>query len=100
MNNAQDIIDFENGVLSMEDTAEMFQRMIDSGTVWQLHSAWGRQARDLIDSGWCVLSDHETRDYYGNGIPSRHQLQEGAPGTLAYAQNLNPDFVLYAQGTH
>src|SRR3972149_7032671 len=37
-----DIIAFENGQLSEEDTIAMFQAMIDDGSVWKMQGSYGR----------------------------------------------------------
>lgn len=50
------IIDYENGVLTDEETAEMFQGLIDSGLVWQLQGSYGRTAKMLIQEGYCTLT--------------------------------------------
>jgi hypothetical protein len=96
----QDVIDYENGDLSEEDTADLFQRMINSGDVWALQGAYGRAARDMIDAGWCVLGEHQTHDYYGNFVPSRFQVHEGTPGSISYAKKVNPEFRLYTEELH
>lgn len=94
------IIDYEAGVLPIEETAAMFQRMINTGDIWSLQGSYGRAARELIDGGWCVLGEHQTTDYYGNFVPSRYQVTEGTPGSISYAQQLNGDFVLYESEVH
>ena len=45
------IIAFENGELNEEDTIEMFQEMIDDGSVWGLQGFYGRTAAALIEEG-------------------------------------------------
>lgn len=51
MVSVQDVIDFENGDLEVEDTIQMFQELVDSGLVWQLQGFYGRFAADLIEQG-------------------------------------------------
>lgn len=48
------IIAFENGELSREEAIELFQAMIDDGSVWNLQGCYGRIAHALIDRGICV----------------------------------------------
>ena len=45
---------WENGELSDEDTVELFQRLIDSREVWSLQGMYGRFAAQLIEEGYCT----------------------------------------------
>ena len=47
------IIRFESGEATDEEIIEEFQKMIDSGVVWQLQGFYGRTAASLIDAGYC-----------------------------------------------
>jgi hypothetical protein len=49
------ILAYEGGEMSEEDTITFFQEMIDSGVVWQLQGSYGRTAKALIDAGLCTL---------------------------------------------
>ena len=49
------IIDYENGELDNEEAIEMFQEMIDDGSVWQLQGSYGRTAIMLIEEGACYM---------------------------------------------
>jgi len=49
-----DIISYENGALSEEETVEMFQSLIDSGLAWSLQGSYGRKAEQLIEAGHCT----------------------------------------------
>lgn len=73
--------------------AEM-QNLIESGEVWKLEGAYGRQAMDLLKDGACFLPKEPKRDYYGNVVPSRDTLEPGSTGTYAnsvrfFTQNFN-----------
>lgn len=46
-----DLMRYEAGEMSEEETVAMFQRMVDSGAVWQLQGHYQRTAIDLIESG-------------------------------------------------
>jgi hypothetical protein len=48
------IMDYESGELSDEDTVSLFQRLIDSGMAWRLQGSYGRMAQALIESGACL----------------------------------------------
>lgn len=47
------IIAYESGELSDEDTIELFQHLIDNGHAWSLQGSYGRTARSLIQAGLC-----------------------------------------------
>ena len=50
----QEIIDYEDGSLTIEETINFFQRLIDSGMAWQLQGHYGRLASQLIEDGCCT----------------------------------------------
>lgn len=56
------IIAFEQGDLDDDAVIELFQSLIDDGTVWHLQGSYGRMARSLIESGYC----HPVRDSQGS----------------------------------
>ena len=81
-----DLLAFEEGELSLHETVALFQRLIDDGTVWLWPGTYGRTATDLIRAGLCMLPPVPQRDYYGNPIPSRHDVQPGTPGSAEYVE--------------
>jgi hypothetical protein len=83
---ASDIFAFEEGRLSEEDSIAMFQRMIDDGTVWKMPGSYGRTASELIQQGLCMLGPVGHRDYYGNYVPSRHEVKPGTKGSPEYCE--------------
>ena len=48
------IMAYEAGELSEEESIEGFQKLIDSGLVWQLQGSYGRTAKYLIENGLCT----------------------------------------------
>ena len=88
MENVNDIIEFENGEQEQEDTSAMFQRMIDDGSAWRMQGSYGRTAMSLIESGQCILGEVGHRDYYGNYVPSRYEVQPGTKGSAEYAERM------------
>ena len=48
------IISFENGEATEEEIITEFQKMINSGIVWQLQGFYGHTAKTLIDNGFCT----------------------------------------------
>lgn len=47
------IINYECGEMSDEDTVIFFQQLIDDGSAWTLQGHYGRMASALIDAGYC-----------------------------------------------
>ena len=68
------------------------QKMIDSGIVWGMEGSMGRYAMDLLESGACMLPKKSHRDYYGNRIPSRDELQKGSKGTFENSVNFYSNY--------
>jgi hypothetical protein len=60
------------------------QRAINSGSAWSFQGSYGRAMMDAIQSGCCMLGPRDARDYYGNHIPSRSQVQEGTKGSFEF----------------
>ena len=56
------------------------QRTINGG-MWGLQGSYGRAMMGAIESGHCMLGTKSARDYYGNGIPSRNDVQPGTKGS-------------------
>lgn len=42
---------WEAGMLSDEETIELFQQLVTTGLAWQLQGIYGRTAQRLIDAG-------------------------------------------------
>ena len=61
------------------------QGLIDSGMAWRLEGSVGRAAMDAIENGACILGEVGHRDYWGNYIPSRHEVEPGTKGSIEYA---------------
>ncbi len=49
------LIAFENGELDNDETIELFQDLVEDGTVWQLQGYYGRMAMSLIEAGHVKL---------------------------------------------
>lgn len=64
------------------------QALINSGEAWRLEGSIGRAAHDAIEAGVCVLGEVGHRDYWGNYVPSRYEVEPGTKGSLEYAERL------------
>jgi hypothetical protein len=53
------IMAYESGELSLEGGVELFQALIDDGTVWRLQGHYSRVAMDLIERGYCHATTPE-----------------------------------------
>jgi len=80
------IIALEEGRLTDAETIALFQQLIDEGIVWKMQGSYGRTASDLIERGLCMLGPVGHLDYYGNYVPSRHEVRPGTKGSPEYCQ--------------
>jgi len=55
------IIAYESGELSDEETIELFSMLVKNGMAWTLQGSYGRMAQGLIDAGF--LSEIGEIDY-------------------------------------
>jgi len=72
-----------------EDYYQAMQRAINSGTAWSFQGSYGRAMMGAITDGFCMLGTAPARDYYGNRIPSRTEVQEGTKGSYSYVSRAN-----------
>ena len=59
------------------------QRTINRG-MWGLEGSAGRRMMEFINAGMCMLGRNRARDYWGNVIPSRDDVQEGTKGSRQF----------------
>ena len=52
MDEIDKIIAYEQGELSIEETIELFQTLLNTGLVWKLQGHYGRTAQALIEEGY------------------------------------------------
>jgi len=69
-----------------EEYVENMQELINTGTAWKLEGSVGRSAMALIENGECMLGEEGHRDYWGNYVPSRHEVQAGTKGSPEYCE--------------
>jgi hypothetical protein len=68
-----------------EEIIAAYQQAIDSGDAWRLEGHVGRTAMGLIEQGLCVLGEEAHRDFWGNRVPSRFEVEPGSLGSVEYA---------------
>jgi hypothetical protein len=67
------MMDFENGDLNEEQTIDLFQQLINSGSLSHLRGFYGQLASELIRNGYCKLSEVSHQVAYNNPMPSRDE---------------------------
>lgn len=61
------------------------QHLIDNGEGWKQQGELPRAINRALEDGTCVLGPVAHRDYYNNVIPARSEVEDGAKGSLTYA---------------
>jgi len=61
MVNIEKLMAYENDELEDDEIIELFQSLINDGTVWKLQGSYGRTAVGLIDAGLCTHSSNERK---------------------------------------
>jgi hypothetical protein len=72
-----------------EDEVRALQALVNSGT-WGLQGHTGRAMMDAIEAGVVALGPESARDYYGNRIPSRTEVEPGTKGSVEYVVERSP----------
>lgn len=78
------VLDLENGDLDEQGAAKAMQSLINSGTGWSLQGSYGRSMMAGIEAGVNTLGPKRARDYWGNTIPSKFDVQTGTKGSRAF----------------
>lgn len=80
-----DVLTIEQGAESELDSYIAIQRAINGG-LWSLQGSYGRAMMEAIEDGRCMLGQNRARDYYGNFIPARSDVQEGTKGSPSFVE--------------
>lgn len=78
-----------NDAATTEDQVRALQALVNAGT-WGLQGAYGRAMMDAIESGYVALGKEPARDYWGNRIPSRSEVEPGTMGSVEYVEERSP----------
>jgi hypothetical protein len=81
--------DIDLSALYREDAAEdeviaVYQHLVDTGQAWRLEGHVGRTAMGMIEAGVIMLGEEGHTDFYGNYVPSRHEVEPGTKGSPEY----------------
>jgi hypothetical protein len=55
------IMAYEDGQMSEDETIEFFQQLVNSGLAWQLQGSYGRMAKAMLDAGVIHLPTSASR---------------------------------------
>lgn len=81
----------DSGESTPLEQACALQRLINSGDIWHFEGAAGRSAMDAIKAGVCAVGTGRRKDYWGNTIPARSDLQPGSFGTIEFVREQQGD---------
>jgi len=62
------------------------QELVNNGMAWKMEGSVGRSCMAAITAGQVMLGDKGYRDFYGNYVPSRHEVQEGTKGSPEFVE--------------
>lgn len=60
------------------------QSYINKG-LWGLEGSTGKSMMEALKEGRCILPEERFKDYWGNVIPSIHDVKKGSTGSLDLA---------------
>jgi hypothetical protein len=69
-----------------EEHLDALQSAVNSGVAWRLEGAVGRAADAALEARLIALGHEGHRDYYGNYVPSRFEVEPGTKGAAEYAR--------------
>ena len=77
---------------TQEEQIEAMQNLINNGMAWRLEGSVGRDAMSLIESGHCILGEEGFKDFWGNYVPSRYEVEAGTKGSVEYQKKMQEEF--------
>jgi hypothetical protein len=67
-----------------EEYLDALQEAVNTGTAWTLEGSVGRSAMAAIEDGQIALGEVGHRDYWGNYVPSRTEVEPGSKGSVEF----------------
>lgn len=74
-----------------EEYIAAYQELVNTGQAWQLEGSVGREAMALLTAGRIMLGEEGHRDYWGNYVPSRHEVEPGTKGSPEYVARMEAE---------
>lgn len=71
---------------TFDESVTVYQHLIDTGDAWRMEGHVGRTAMDLIEGGYCMLGEESHTDFWGQRVPSRHEVQAGTKGSASFVE--------------
>jgi hypothetical protein len=62
------------------------QDLVNTGLAWKLEGSVGRAAMAALEAGAIMLGEQGHRDFWGNYVPSRHEVVPGTVGSPEYVE--------------
>ena len=72
-----------------ETEVRALQALVNGGH-WGMQGRIGRQMMDAIEAGLVALGPEPAFDYWGNRIPSRHEVRQSSVGSTDYVERHSP----------
>ena len=72
-----------------EEQIECYQALVNSGDAWKLEGHVGRTAMRLIEAGKIMLGKVAKKDYWGNVVPGRDEVEPGTKGSYQFVVDKN-----------
>lgn len=69
---------------SADEYVAAMQSLVNSGDAWRLEGSVGRAAMSMIEAGVLMLGPEGHRDYYGNYVPGRDEVEPGTKGSRQF----------------
>ena len=74
-----------------DEVVALYQELVNNGQAWQLEGHVGRTAMSLIQAGVIMLGEKGHRDFWGNYVPSRYEVEPGTKGSAGYCETRQAD---------
>jgi hypothetical protein len=89
-NMLHDYLVLDGTISSVSESGRVYyaalQRQVNNGTIWSMQGSMGRAAMDAIQSGRILVGLQPHKDYWGNTVPGRDQLEAGTKGTRGFVE--------------